>query len=323
VILKYSLAEKEYFDARRAYAVHLGRSSFVLRMMVPLALGAALAGTYAALFANILEFGLELWLASACLLAVRIFLWKQRARRALEHHPGLLGPFEVALSAGGIQARPNSPAWSWFDLTRYYETGALFLLLGPAGDLLVLPKRAFPSGDMLHWVETLRTELRGKGGRENPDASLLRLTATWATAALFVLALFVGNIQDWLRPAFRGPAARIPTSTAKSTQESERAKAAALKDLEGRGTVYIVPLGEAQDVLSSDLLSFYRSKYNLQLHVLKPAPLPDWTKDEIRKQLIAEELVEAMKRANPQLAGDPNAILIGITNQDMYISQVD
>jgi YD repeat-containing protein len=323
VILKYNLAEKEYFDARRAYAAHLGRSSFFFRTMLPVALGAALAGTYATLFAGNLELGLGLWSASACLMIARIFLWKQLARRALEQNPGLMGPFEVELTAAGIQASPELSKWGWFDL-KYYETGALFLLLGPASEFLILPKRVFPAGDMLEWIETLRTELRGKGRHENPDASLLKLTATWATGALFVVALFVGNIQDWLRPALKRPVTRMASTSTESTstKETESATPATLKDLEGRGSVYLVPLGKPQEVLSNDLLSFYRKKYGIQLRVLDPVSLPDWTKDEIREQLIAEELVEAMKRANPQLAGDPNVILIGVTDQDMYISQV-
>ena len=325
VILKYTLTEKEYFGARREHAEHLGRSSFFFRMMLPIALGAALAGTYATLFAGNLELGLGLWAAAACLLIARIFLWKPLARRALEQNAGLMGPFEVELTAAGIKAGPESPAWSWFDLKRYYETDALFLLLGPAREFLVLPKRAFPGGDVLQWIETLRAELRGRGRRANPDASLLKLTATWATAALFVVALFLGNIQNWLRPAFRRPVSGVTTRSTESSrkEETESAKPATVTDLEGRGTVYLAPLGKPQDVLSNDLLSFYQKKYGIQLRVLEPVPLPDWSRDEIRKQFIAEELVGAMKRANPRLAGDPSAILIGVTDQDMYISEVD
>lgn len=324
MILKYTLTAKEHFDARRAYAAHLhwGRSFF--KMMLPLALGAALVGTYATFFAGNLKWGLGLGSASVCLLIARIFLWRLRAHRALDQDSGLFGPFEVDLKAEGIKASPQSALWSWFDLKRYYETGALFLLLGPAKELLVLPKRVLPSGDMLQWVETLRRELRGKGSRENPDASLLKLTATWATGAVFVVALFLGNIQVWLRPAFRRPAIRTARSTAESApaSENETPKVAGLKDLEGRGTVYLVPLGKPQSILFDDLVFYYRKKYGLQLHVLATAPLPDWTMDDIRKQLIAEELVEAMKRANPQLAGDPEAVFIGVTDQDMYISQL-
>lgn len=327
VILTYTLTEKEYFDARHGYAAHLGTSSIFFRMMLPLALGAAIVGSYATLFVNNLMAGLALWSASACLLIGGMFLWRRRARRALEQDPGVLGPFEVELTAKGIKAGPESSAWSWFELKRYYETGTLFLLSGPGREFLILPKRAFPPGDMLRWVETLRTELRGKGRRENPDASLLKLTATWATAALFIVALFLGNIHNWLRPALTRQTARMPrsttTSATESTQQAEGEKPATAKDLEGRGTVYLVPLGKAQSILSSDLLAYYQNKYGLQPRVLAPVPLPDWTRDEIRNQLIAEELVEAMKRANPQLADDPDTILIGVTDQDMYIAQVD
>jgi hypothetical protein len=37
--------------------------------------------------------------------------------------------------------------------------------------------------------------------------------------------------------------------------------------------------------------------------------------------LIVEEAVDVMKQANPDLSNDPQAILIGLTSQNMYIAQ--
>ena len=71
-----------------------------------------------------------------------------------------------------------------------------------------------------------------------------------------------------------------------------------------------------KSILSTALLSYYRKKYGLELRVLAPVPLPAWTKDEIRHQLIAEELVEAIKRTYPQFAIDPSHHLRSEPGQD-------
>ena len=319
MLLTYTLGEKEYLDAQRAFKAHLARGRIFFRMMLPVAFGAAVAGAYSFFVAGNLVWGTGLCLASAYLLANRMFWWQRRVRRALEKNPERLGPFALELTEKGVKFSPESSELSWSVLRRYYETRDLFLLLGPAGELCILPKRAFPMGDMLQWTERLRAELRRKGGRDNPDAFLLKLTATWAVVALFVMALFAGSIHNFLGPTFRRPSARSRIATA-GVPKTQPAKPAPISELNGRGTVYLVPLGKPQRILSTDLLAYYRKKYGLELRVLTPAPLPLWTRDEIRKQLIAEELVEAMKRAYPQFAIDPDAILIGVTDEDMYIS---
>jgi YD repeat-containing protein len=290
-------------------------------MMLPIAFGAALAGAYSFFVINESGWGVGLCLASSYLLASRTFLWRRRVQRAVNENPERLGPFEIELTQSGIRISPEASELSWPDLRRYYETRDLFLLLGPDGELCILPKRAFPAGDMLQWTQKLRTELKGKGHRDNPDAFLLKVTATWAVAALFVMALFVGYVHNVVSPALRRTAARKKTSA--TAPRSKVAKPATLKELEGHGTVYLVPLGKPQSLISADLLSYYRQKYNLELSILAPVPLPTWTKDEVRHQFIAEELVEAMKRAYPQFANDPDAMLIGVTDEDMYISEMD
>ena len=45
------------------------------------------------------------------------------------------------------------------------------------------------------------------------------------------------------------------------------------------------------------------------------------TFDARRHQLIAEDLVELIKRRYPKLAQDPNATVIGLTEKDMYIRE--
>jgi len=322
VILTYTLAEEEYLEAQRVFKAHLARGRVLFRMMVPIAFGAAFAGAYSFVVAGNLAWGIGLCLASAYLLVSRMFWWQRSVRRDLKENPERLGPFELELTEEGIKVSPGASELSWPVLLRYYETRDLFLLLGPARELCILPKRAFPVGDMVHWTERLRAELRGKGSRDNPDALLLKLTATWAVLALFVMVLFVGSGYNFLAPTFRQAAAqrRIKTEGVPNPQPAEPAP---ISELNGRGTVYLVPLGKPQSTLSTDLVSYYRKKYGLELRVLGPVPLPAWTTDEIRHQCIAEELVEAIKRAYPQLAMDPDAVLIGVTNEDMYISEMN
>jgi YD repeat-containing protein len=322
VILTYTLVEKEYLDAQRAFKAHLARGSLLFRMMLPIAFGAALAGAYSFFVVDNLGWGIGLCLASAYLLVSRMFWWQRRVRRALKENPERLGPFELELTQQGIKVSPAASELSWSFLSRYYETRDLFLLLGPARELCILPKRALPMGDVLQWTERLRAELKGKGRRDNPDALLLKLTATWAVTALFAMALFMGSVHNFLGPTFRRAAAQRRIK-ANSVPKTQPAKPAPIDELVGRGTVYLVPVGKPQSILSTDLLSYYRKKYNLELRVLAPVPPPAWAKDEIRHQFIAEELVEAIKRAYPQFTNDPDAILIGVTDQDMYIAEMN
>jgi predicted Zn-dependent protease len=321
VILTFTLAENEYLDAQRAFKAHMARGRLLFRMMLPIAFGAALAGAYSLFLANNLAWGIGLCLASIYLLISRTFWGQRRLRRTIREHPERLGPFEVELTNEGIKFIPGVSEFSWPVLLRYFETRDLFVLLGPDRELCILPKRAFPIGDMLQWTERLRAELKGKGGRENPDALLLKLTATWAVLALFVVALFTGSIHNILSPTFRRVRAR--TRAGASVPNPPPAKAAPINELNGVGTVYFVPLGKPQSVLSTDLFSYYHKKYGLDPHVLAPIPLPTWATDETRHQLIAEELVEAIKLAYPQLANDPDAILLGVTDQDMYIAEMN
>jgi len=285
LLLTYTLSEKQYLDAQRAFNAHLGRGRLFFRMMLPIAIGAVVAGAYSFFVVGNLGWGIGLCLASAYLLANRMFWWKRRVRRALEENPERLGPFELELTEEGIKFSPEASQLSWSVLVRYYETGDLFLLLGPARDLCILPKRGFPMGDMLQWTERLRAELRGKGRRDNPDALLLKLTATWAVAALFVMVLFVGYVHDFLGLTFRRPAARTSTSTP-SVLNPQPAKPAPISDLDGRGAVYLVPLGKT-----------------------------------------AKHSLDRFASSNPyflrQFAIDPDAILVGVTDEDMYISEMN
>ena len=93
--------------------------------------------------------------------------------------------------------------------------------------------------------------------------------------------------------------------------------------LKGSGKLYFVPLGIFPAKTANDLASFYRNKYGLQIEILPNVPYSSTAIDPRRNQLIAERAIEMMKEANPQLANDSQAILIGLTTKDMYIAKYD
>lgn len=92
-------------------------------------------------------------------------------------------------------------------------------------------------------------------------------------------------------------------------------------NLKGSGKLYLVPLGDFPADEVNDLASFYRNKYGIQIETRPSVPLPPAAIDPERKQLIAEKAIEIMKQANPELTNDSQALMIGISNEDMYIAK--
>lgn len=91
--------------------------------------------------------------------------------------------------------------------------------------------------------------------------------------------------------------------------------------LNGSGKVYLVPLGAFSDATVKELASYYQNKYGIPVQTLPHVHLAPETINPEREQLIAEQAVESMKQANQDLVSDPQAILIGLTEEDMYIAQ--
>lgn len=83
--------------------------------------------------------------------------------------------------------------------------------------------------------------------------------------------------------------------------------------------VYFVKLGKFSSPSPERLVQYYGQKLGLDIRVLPEVPFERMAVNYGRQQLVAEELVELMKRAYQDLANDPQAVLIGITTDDMYI----
>ncbi|HET7874265.1 MAG TPA: hypothetical protein VFN71_01970 [Methylomirabilota bacterium] len=83
--------------------------------------------------------------------------------------------------------------------------------------------------------------------------------------------------------------------------------------------VYLVPIGPPTPPFIEDLVQHYRDKYGIWIVVLPEVPLEPAVVDNRRGQVIAEEAIELIKRANPDQAADTGAVLIGLMTHDIYI----
>jgi tetratricopeptide (TPR) repeat protein len=87
--------------------------------------------------------------------------------------------------------------------------------------------------------------------------------------------------------------------------------------------LYFIPLNNFPTTSLNRLVTFYKQKPGIEAITTESLPLRLAAIDNRRQQLIAEEVIELMKRSYPKLVADPNAILIGLTDEDMYIRDKD
>ncbi len=89
------------------------------------------------------------------------------------------------------------------------------------------------------------------------------------------------------------------------------------EDLHANGQLYFVPMGR-QVIPVQSLAEYYDKKFNLTIQVLDPVPLDLAACLPARRQCIAEEMILSMKRAYPKIAADPDAVMIILTDEDLY-----
>jgi YD repeat-containing protein len=84
-------------------------------------------------------------------------------------------------------------------------------------------------------------------------------------------------------------------------------------------TVHLVPMGTFQTLSLGELPAYYRARLGLSVELQAPVPLEQVTFDSGRNQYVAESLVASLKRRRPDLAADSGAVVIGVTEADIYI----
>ena len=81
--------------------------------------------------------------------------------------------------------------------------------------------------------------------------------------------------------------------------------------------IYFVPLGETPDLPLDQIASQLRDRYGVSIEILPPVPVHPSLIDK-DGQVAAEDMMDLIVAAHPQLVSDPGARLIGITAIDMY-----
>lgn len=87
----------------------------------------------------------------------------------------------------------------------------------------------------------------------------------------------------------------------------------------GKEKLYLIPLNNFSTDSLKRLVTYYKQKNGIDAIPTQPLPLRLAAIEKERQQLVAEEVIKLMKRSYPKLVADPNAILIGLTDEDMYI----
>ncbi len=91
----------------------------------------------------------------------------------------------------------------------------------------------------------------------------------------------------------------------------------------GKEKLYFVPLGNFPTASLTKFANSSKQKTGIDVIVTQPIAFALTTVDKRRQQVIAEEAINLMKARYPELASDPNAIVIGLTNEDLFIRQTD
>ncbi len=323
MILKYALTSQEYVESQHAYRIWMAKRRLVFRNLYVLAV-LCLAAATSLLLSGAKWFALVLYIAGLLVVVERTLLWRLRAERSPR------GPVRAGESIE-LGADEDSLGWNsskgrgdvrWANIEACHETENLLLLQIPGGDGLAIPKRAFPPGEYSRFKELLRKELIVKITRKRSDALLLKFVVTWGMGALVVMALGVGYFDNFLKQL---PRANLPNRQGRArTPMPAKSKAASAEQLSGRGMVYLVPIGPIKSASTiATLLKDYSRKYKTAIRLLPEVPLPPWAENTTRSQYVAEDLITAMQAGYPKLAADPEAILIGLTDADTYISALE
>ena len=91
----------------------------------------------------------------------------------------------------------------------------------------------------------------------------------------------------------------------------------------GKEKLYFVPLSNFSTASLTKLANSTKQKTGIEVIVTEPVPLALATVDKRRQQVVAEEAINLMRVRYPDLASDPNAILIGVTDEDLFIRSQD
>jgi YD repeat-containing protein len=313
--LSYTISRADDREAQRIYYSWLAPTSWISRLGTPFGLTALGLGIYAYVTHNL---GLAFSLFGCCVFLLLKISLPQFLRTHFGASKNLNRHFEIDVGDHGIIFRGSGDYRSlqWTDFRKYCETPQHFLLLSSA--VFIIPKRILDDSQSTELRQLLSRKLSPIVLRTGTLA--LRHVLSMTVLGIMAFIFFGGTIQragqELLRPLslFRPPS---------QTGQLRYLPAAPAGQLRGEGRVFLIPFGTAGPMITPAVLQYYKDTYGLALELKPILPVPEWARDRPRDQLIAEELVEAMKAAYPELARDPRNVLIGLTDEDLYITALD
>src|ERR1700743_1804530 len=93
-------------------------------------------------------------------------------------------------------------------------------------------------------------------------------------------------------------------------------------DLHGTGTLYLVPVGR-QAIPVSYFVDYYHKKFGIDITMLDQVQLPASACVPKRHQCIGEEVMVAMTNAYPEIAKNPESVMIALTDEDIFPIEFD
>jgi YD repeat-containing protein len=85
--------------------------------------------------------------------------------------------------------------------------------------------------------------------------------------------------------------------------------------------VYLIPVALQEPLDWAP--AYYKAKFGIDVEVLSAMELEKSLIDSRRQQVDSERLIEHLGQKYPEVAGDPSAILIGVTSHDIFIRSLD
>ena len=87
--------------------------------------------------------------------------------------------------------------------------------------------------------------------------------------------------------------------------------------------IYFVSLGNVPQETIEQLTEHYKARFGVEIKTLPAIRLDKMLVDRRRNQIAAETLIALMREKYPSQVNDLNAVVIGLTPEDIYISKYD
>jgi tetratricopeptide (TPR) repeat protein len=91
----------------------------------------------------------------------------------------------------------------------------------------------------------------------------------------------------------------------------------------GQEKLYFVPLNNFSAASLTKLVKSCKEKTGIEVIVTQPVPFALTTVDKRRQQVIAEEAFNLIRLRYPNIVSDPNAVVIGLTDEDLFVRGED